>query len=363
MSKVPSGRLQSLDIFRGATIASMILVNNPGSWRDVYPPLLHAEWHGWTFTDTVFPFFLWIVGVALTLSTAKRVERGEDKGRMLGHAARRAAILFGIGLLLTLFPHFNLEAVRIPGVLQRIAVCYLIATVFLLWTTPRVQALGVVALNAAYWMGMALLPAPGCGAGSWAKGCNFAQYVDSIYLSGHMWSATKTWDPEGIWSTLPAIGTALLGVLAGHMLRPAAQHGERVKKLLAWGVGLVALGQALSIWMPINKNLWTTSFSVFMAGLAMVCLGVWYWLADAKGWTRWLEPLRIYGMNAIAVYIFSGVIGDLAGISGVGRWVYQNVCLPLATPMNASLIYALLNVLLCYAVAHGMYRRGWFLKF
>lgn len=363
MSSIPPGRLQSLDIFRGATIASMILVNNPGTWQYVYPPLRHAEWHGWTFTDTVFPFFLWIVGVALTLSTAKRVERGEDKGKMLGHAARRAAILFGIGLLLTLFPHFNFEALRIPGVLQRIAVCYLIATGFLLWTNQRTQVVAIVGVNAAYWMGMSLLPVPGCGAGSWEKGCNFAQYVDSIFLSGHMWSATKTWDPEGIWSTLPSIGTALLGVLAGHMLRSTPQHGERVKKLLLWGVGLAAAGQVLNLWMPINKNLWTTSFSVFMAGLAMVCLGCWYWLADVKGWTRWLEPLRIYGMNAIAVYMFSGIIADLAGISGVGQWIYQNVLLPVASPLNASLMYALLNVLVCYALAYVMYRRGWFLKF
>lgn len=363
MASVPKGRLQSLDIFRGATIASMILVNNPGSWSDVYPPLLHAEWNGWTFTDTVFPFFLWIVGVALTLSTAKRVEQGADRGKLLGHAFRRALILFGLGLFLSAFPHFDLVNIRIPGVLQRIAVCYLIATMIFLWTSVRGQAATLIGVNVVYWALMMLYPTSGCGAGSLEKGCNFAQHVDSLLLSGHMWSHTKTWDPEGVVSTLPAIATVLFGVLTGHLLRAVHDPKQRVLRLLGYGAGLAVLAQVLNIWMPINKSLWTTTFSVWMAGLAMICFGAWYWLADVQGHARWLEPLRIYGMNAIAVFIFSGVSGDILGVTKWGAGIYQSVFVPIASPMNASLLYAICNVLVCYLVAWAMYRRGWFLKF
>ena len=341
----------------------MILVNNPGTWEHVYAPLRHAEWHGWTFTDTVFPFFLWIVGVAMTLSTARRVERGENRGQLLAHGARRAAILFAMGLFLSAFPYFDLVNIRIPGVLQRIAVCYLIGLSILLWTSVRGQVAALVLVNAVYWAGMMLYPVPGCGAGSLEKGCNFAQHLDSKLLAGHMWSQTKTWDPEGVWSTLPAIGTVLFGMLAGHLLRRGLTPRELVARMGGWGFGLMALGQLLSIWMPANKNLWTTPYSLLMAGLAMVWLGFWYWLADVKGWDRALEPLRIYGMNAIAVYLFSGLLADIAGVTKAGAWLYQNALQPLASPLNASLLYAIGNVLVCYALAWALYRRGWFLKF
>ncbi len=183
-------RLRSLDIFRGATIASMILVNNPGSFV-TYAPLEHAAWHGWTFTDTVFPFFLWIVGVAMTLSTARRVERGEDRGQLLLHTFKRAAIIFLLGFLLGPFPNINWATIRIPGVLQRIAVCYLIAGIIFLFTKVRGQIIAIVALNVVYWCLMTLYPTPGCGAGSMTVECNFARYIDGLVIPGHMWSGTK----------------------------------------------------------------------------------------------------------------------------------------------------------------------------
>ena len=223
-----SGRLASLDVFRGMTLASMVLVNNPGSWSAVYPSLEHAAWNGWTFTDTVFPFFLWIVGVAMTLSFANRVERGDQRRKMMLHVLRRAAIIFAIGLFINGFPYFPFYRIRYPGVLQRIAICYLIAASIFLFVKVRGIIVITIALLLTYWLPMALAPVPGCGAGSLTKDCNFARYVDSIALTGHMWSQTKTWDPEGIVSTIPAIATALLGVLAGHVVRRgqpvASQH-------------------------------------------------------------------------------------------------------------------------------------------
>ncbi|MBI4876727.1 MAG: DUF1624 domain-containing protein, partial [Acidobacteria bacterium] len=211
----PSGRLESLDVFRGATIAAMILVNNPGSWSAVYSPLLHAGWHGWTPTDLIFPFFLWISGVAMTLSFAKRMERGDGRRRLFLHTLRRAAAIFGVGLFLNAFPYFDLATLRIPGVLQRIAVCYLIAAAIFLTTKLRGQAIAILSLLGVYWAVMKWIPVPGYGAGVLEKHGNFAQWIDSLVLSGHMWSATKTWDPEGIVSTLPSIATVLFGVLCG----------------------------------------------------------------------------------------------------------------------------------------------------
>src|SRR5436190_9406760 len=216
MGEVRSTRLVSLHAFRGATIALMVLVNNAGSGRDAYAPLDHAEWHGWTITDTVFPSFLWIVGVAITLSLGKRLAAGTPKSKLLAQAARRAAVLFVFGLLVYAFPHFNLGTQRILGVLQRIAICYLIASAIFLYSGVRAQILWIVGLFTAYWMMMTLIPVPGFGAGRLDVAGNLAHYVDHMVLGAHNYAHTKTWDPEGLVSTLPAIATALFGILAGH---------------------------------------------------------------------------------------------------------------------------------------------------
>lgn len=362
MADAPSGRLKSLDLFRGATIASMILVNNPGTWQHVYPPLRHAVWHGWTFTDTVFPFFLWIVGLAVTLSTAKRVAAGQDKTQLLAHGARRAVILFGFGLILTLFPHFDFAGIRIPGVLQRIAVCYLIGLAIFLWSSWRGLILWTVGLNTLYLALMIRYPVPGCGAGSWAMECNFARLIDSQLLAGHMWSATKDWDPEGIISTIPAISTVLLGMLAGYLLRASGSPLEKVRRFVLQGCVMVIAAVALEPVVPINKALWTTSFVLLMGGLACICFAAWYWVADIRGYAKWFNPLEVYGLNAIAAYMLSGLIADIMGITKSGEWIFQNLLLPIASPLNASLLYALLNVAAVYLAVWFMYRRGWFLK-
>ncbi len=366
------GRLVSLDVFRGATIASMILVNNPGSWVAVYPPLRHAVWHGWTFTDLVFPFFLWIVGVAMTLSFAKRVERGDNRLRLFLHTARRAAIIFGLGLVLNGFPSFHLATWRIPGVLQRIAVCYLIAGAIFLLTAWRGQAIWIASLLAGYWMLMKLVPVPGVGAGVLENGANLAQYVDGMVLGNHMWSQTRTWDPEGLLSTLPAIATTLFGILAGRLLRSALTAAEKTAWMFFGGNALVFAGLVMNVWFPINKNLWTSSYAVFMAGLASIVFACCYWLVDVKGHRGWSTPFAIYGMNAIAVYILSGAIEVLLDVIHVSvsgpepvslhGFLYGHLFAPLASPLNASLLWAVCCVLLLYAVAYGMYRRKWFVK-
>jgi len=359
----PAGRLAALDIFRGATIASMVLVNNASDWEPAYAPLRHAEWHGWTFTDTVFPFFLWIAGVSVTLSTAKRLARGESRLDLLRHAVRRAAIIFALGLLLNAVPSFRWETLRIPGVLQRIAVCYLLAFVIFLWTNWRGQAVAIAALIGIYWGLMSYYPVPGCGAGSYEMGCNFARYLDGRFLAGHMYAATRDYDPEGIVSTLPAIATVLAGILAGRLLMEVREPRAVLVRFAAWGVLLFCLGSILDLWQPINKQLWTTSYAALMAGLAMIWFAIWYALADLRGWRRWLKPLEIFGSNAIAMFLIAGLIARLMDVSGWGARVYQGLLWLGLAAVNASLAYALLNVAVCYLAAWALWRRGWFLKF
>ena len=367
-----SGRLLSLDVFRGATIASMMLVNNAGNWNAVYPPLRHSAWHGWTFTDTIFPFFLWIAGVSMTFSFAKRLEHNDSRARLLTHTVQRAAAIFLLGLLLNLFPLFQFSTVRIPGVLQRIAVCYLIAGVIFLYTSLRGQILWTASLLFVYCALMKLAPVPGFGAGILEKEGNFAQYIDQLVLSGHMWASSKTWDPEGIVSTLPAIATVLFGILTGHLLRSRLNPESKTAWLMVMGNCLIGGGLVWAWWLPINKPLWTSSYSLFMAGMAANVFGCCYWLIDIKGYRRWSRPFAIYGMNAITVYVLAGALSKLssfikvAGVDGseitAGKWVYEHIYAPLASPVNASLLYALTYVAILYGVSWFMHRMKWFVR-
>jgi predicted acyltransferase len=396
----------SLDVFRGATIAAMMLVNNPGSWSAVYPPLLHAPWHGWTFTDLVFPFFLWIVGVAIPLSTARRLEQGQSRRELFLHALRRAAIIFALGLFLNAFSylidgslpreglfnwlHLLATNIRIPGVLQRIALCYLAATAIYLLGGLRAQLLWLVGLLAGYWAVMLLVPVPGYGAGILEKEGNFSAYLDNLVLNGpvigtHVWKTAKTWDPEGLFSTLPAIATCLFGVLTGRLLGSRLGAETKTSWLFAGGFLLLFGGMLLNTALPINKNLWTPSYSVFMAGMASACFAACYWLIDVCGWRRWCKPFAIYGMNAITVFVLAGVLGrlsiELKVLNAAGQrvalktFLYDQFFLPfaspdtapclgfLASPKNASLLWALAYMLGLYLVAYVMYRRKWFVKF
>jgi predicted acyltransferase len=376
-------RILSLDAFRGITIAVMILVNNPGSWSYVYPPLRHAEWNGWTPTDLIFPFFLFIVGVAITISIGGKVERGESKGKIIAGVLRRSATLFLLGLFLASFPFFHLSRVRIPGVLQRIAVCFLFASLIFLLTSIRGKAVTAIALIALYWVLMKFVPTPQHymtgiieRGGSVEKEGNLAAYIDNTLLQGHLWSQTKTWDPEGVLTTVPAIATVLLGILAGHWLKSNRGPKQKTIVMLLAGTACVATGEIMNLWFPINKNLWTSSYVVFTAGLATLFLALCYWLIDHKGYRRWATPFVVYGMNAITVFVLSGVVARTMGLVKEGvtqpdgsvtqvslqSYYYENFFASWAGPMNGSLFFALAFMLLMFVPAYLLYRNRIFIK-
>jgi predicted acyltransferase len=328
-------RLRSLDVFRGMTIAGMILVNNPGSWAHVYPPLLHAKWHGWTPTDMVFPFFLWISGLAMTLSFARRKQAGSDRARLLLHALRRGATIFLLGLFLNFLGRFDWSTVRIPGVLQRIGICYFFATALSLYLGRKALAFAGLLLLLVYSLGMLAFGA----SDPWAMENNFARHVDGLLLSGHMWSQTKVWDPEGVWSTIPAVVTVLCGILSGALLERREPRAFGV-----WGAVLVMAGLALSVWIPINKSLWTPSYTLLMAGLASASFGLIYWGVERHAWPA--KFFEIYGTNAIVSFVGSGL---LARAMADHKPAIQD---PLA-----SLLWALGNVAVMFTIAWILWRR------
>ena len=365
---LPGGRLTSLDAFRGLTIAGMILVNNPGSWRHVYWPLGHAEWHGWTPTDLIFPFFLFIVGVALPFSFGKRLARGDSRRDLLLHVVRRSAILVAVGFLLGGFPRFDLSSIRILGVLQRIGIVYLFAAPAYLFLRPRGRWILTAALLLGYWALMTLVPVPGYGAGVLTQEGNLAAYVDRLFMDGHMWN--EGWDPEGLLSTLPAIGTTLLGIFAGEWLRSERAGGPKTWGLLTAGVIGVATGLAWGLFFPINKGIWTSSYVVFTAGAALLLLGLFYWTIDVRMWRSWSKPMVVYGMNAIAVYVASGLVAKIMGMWMVGggegvplkAWIYQHLFASWSGPLNGSLAFAVSYVLLWLGLIWILYLRRIFIK-
>lgn len=355
-------RLTSLDAFRGATIALMILVNNPGDGRHVYAPLEHSAWDGWTLTDTVFPSFAWIIGVAITLALQKRMDAGTPRRTLFPQILKRAAIIFALGLLIYAFPDFDLSTLRILGVLQRLAICYFVCSVLFLTTPVRGQIAWLVALLGVYWLIMKFAPVPGVGAGYLDVERNFAHYIDHLVLGSHNYAQTKTWDPEGIVSTLPAIATTLLGLMAGHILRLKRDLAERTTWLYLAGSLLLAAGLICDQWLPINKKLWTTSFALFMAGLDFVVFASLLWIVDGLGWKRWARPLVILGMNAIAVYMASEILIQVLDMMGWREAIFHSVFAPLASQVNASLLFAIAYTVLMFGIAYGMYRKGWFLR-
>jgi predicted acyltransferase len=367
----PTGRLVSLDVFRGLTIAGMLLVNNPGSWSHIYPPLRHAEWHGWTPTDLIFPFFLFIVGVAMTLSFGGRLAKGAEPRDLLVKATKRALILFGLGLVLHAFPFWGVDlgTLRIPGVLQRIAVAYLVASVIVLYTGPRGQAVAAAALLLGYWALMTLVPVPGHGAGVLTPDGNLGAFLDRRILgTDHLWQYSRTWDPEGILSTLPAVASVLIGVFAGHWIRSGRSGNRTAAGLLAAGVVGMAIGALWGAAFPINKNLWTSSYTVFTGGMALLFLGACYWAVDVQRWRAWGTPFVVFGMNAIAAYFLSGIFARILNMVQVGEgeslkaWLYENAFASLAGPLNGSLAFALAFVLLWIGLMWILYAKKIFIK-
>ena len=444
-------RLVSLDVFRGMTIAGMVLVNNPGTWAHIYDPLEHASWHGLTPTDWIFPFFLFIVGVAIPIALGKRVAEGVT-AKVYSKIVSRSAMIFAIGLLMSVIPFFqfaatdapdwskmliwiamtggllflllrnfkiagvliglgiagviglnlggynvvpyNFGTMRIPGVLQRIGVCYLAVSLIFLHTNWTQQAYIAAGILLGYWAIMTMIPVPGCEVTTIDdKACNLAAWLDrTILTEAHIWRSAKVFDPEGILSTLPAIATTIAGVLTGTwlvrkdecgMMNDGSQpenssftinHSQlnKVSGLFFFGVVLLALGYVWNSYFPFNKALWTSSYVLVTAGLASLTLGVCYWLIDIKGYKAWAKPFVIFGTNALPLFVFSGIFARMIGayrVSGadgqpvaVQKWVFDNVFMSVAQPVDASLLYAVCFILLWLFLMWLLYRKNIYIK-
>lgn len=367
-----SARLLSLDVVRGITIAGMLLVNNPGSWQHIYAPLEHAAWNGWTPTDLIFPFFIFIVGVAITYSLGKASEQGSSRRDLLLKTAKRALSIFLVGLALHSFPWWGYDYahLRIPGVLQRIAIAYLFAAVLYLHTGVRGQVATIVALLLGYWALQGWVPVPGAAAPVLEPGGDLGAYLDrAIFTTDHLWQNTKTWDPEGLLSTLPAIATALLGVLAGTWMRSGRAQLDKVAGLLVLGSAGVVLGLVWGEWFAINKNLWTSSYVLFTAGLAAHLLALCYYLIDVKGYRQWSKPFVIFGSNAIAAYALSSLGALTLELIKVGdddvslkTYIFTKFYMSWLEPIDASLLFATSYVLFWLAITSVLYSKRIFIK-
>lgn len=299
-------RLISLDAFRGFTIAAMILVNNPGSWAHVYSPLLHAQWNGCTPTDLIFPFFLFIVGVSIALSYSKRLVEGSDKKKLIQKIVFRSLKIFAVGVALNIILSLSFKDIRIAGVLQRIALVFLICSLIYLYSGWKTQLITASMLLVFYWLTMMLIPTPGYDKAMFEPGINLAAWIDSILLPGHMWQGT--WDPEGIYSTLPAIATGITGMLAGRLLISNLTLEAKVNWLFTLGLASAIIGFAWGWVFPINKNLWTSSFVLFTSGLASMSLAALMFLIDIQKTTRFTKFGIIFGANAITIYVLAELL-------------------------------------------------------
>ncbi len=432
------------------TIAGMVLVNNPGTWSSIYGPLKHAEWHGITPTDYIFPFFLFIVGVAIPIALTKRIKAGVTRGLYL-KIIQRAVTIFALGILMSMIPFFqfndstgipyalkillvlafstalllyllekrtaaaitagvsalivlgfylggaeivwyNFSTMRIPGVLQRIAVCYLFVSLIFVHTNWKQQTAISIGLLLLYWLLMVVVPVPGCDVTTIDdKACNLAAWLDRTLLTeAHMWRSAKVFDPEGILSTIPAIVTTLSGVLTGSWITRSPRNPdpgnteesairdpqsaiETVAGMFFFGTLLLAAGWSWSLLFPLNKSLWTSSYVLYTSGLAILALASCYWLIDIKGYKRWTGPFVVFGVNALALFVFSGIMARLLGMIRLAgpeegkditlqQWIFNNAFLSWATPINASLAYAICFILFWLFLIWLLYRKRIYIK-
>jgi predicted acyltransferase len=369
-------RLTSLDIFRGIAIAGMILVNNPGSWNHVYPPLLHAEWHGYTPTDLVFPFFLFIVGVAMAFSLGKYAQENHPPEQSISphlylRICRRSIILFLLGLALNSFPNYDFSSLRIMGVLQRISLAYLFSAIAILHLSRKKLWIVLIVILLGYWGIMQAFPVPNYGAGNLTPEGNLGAYIDTIILSTkHLWRGGP-YDPEGLLSTLPTIGTVLIGYLSGDWLKQQPTQTKTSISLIIFGLSCLIIGHLWGVWFPINKALWTSSYVFVTAGWALLLLAACYETIEVRGWRRWGYPFQVMGMNSIFLFVASGFVARILIYTHIGNsvdapttktWIYENGFQSWAGSFNGSLLFAVTTVVLWWLISYGMYRKGYFLK-
>lgn len=380
----PSSRVLSVDVLRGITIAFMILVNDPGDWKNVYEQLDHSAWNGCTLTDLVFPTFLFIVGIAIILSIHSRLQRGASRRDLAVHAVRRAVTIFVVAMLINLVPYFRFSHLRIYGVLPRIAACYLVVALICLVTQKAKHLLAITAvLLVSYWLIMRFVPVPGFGVPTHDiplldPDRNLAAWLDRGVMgflqrtihTGRLYEVTR--DPEGILSTIPAIGTTLLGTVAALWLRRAGGKAPSITRnqcaigLLLAGVVGIGLGLIWNLWFPINKKLWTSSYVLFAAGCALIGLAVCYWSIDIRRFNetkvgRWLTwPWLVFGSNAIVAYVMAAVLSKALSLihttslgpngkplAGAG-WIYWHLFASGGSTKNTSVAFALAYVLVCF---------------
>jgi predicted acyltransferase len=389
-------RLVSLDVFRGMTVAGMLLVNNPGTWSAIYPPLEHAAWNGWTPTDLIFPFFLFIVGITTELSLRARRARGDDDRAILRQMLRRGALIFLFGFLLSGFPFFTwppalpeasffervvdrIEHWRVMGVLQRIGLAYLLGGLLTWRTTLRQQFAILIALLVGYWALMTLVPVPDTGvAGRFVLDQPdqlLSAWLDRTILgTNHLWIGAKTWDPEGLLSTVPAVGTMLLGTFAGRWIaRQERTLTDRLAGLFAVGALTMMLGLVWHWVFPINKSIWSSSYVLFTAGMGAVSLATCMWIIDVMQVRRWTFPFVVYGTNPMLAFLGSGLMARM--ISSIWTWeasaggrisaqgfVFNSLYASWLPPREASFAYALSFVALWFLMLWGAWKRGFVLK-
>jgi len=389
-------RLLSLDVFRGMTVAGMLLVNDPGSWASIYPPLEHAAWHGWTPTDLIFPFFLFIAGITTHLSLSTRRARGDDERAIVRQILRRGALIFLFGLILSAFPFFQwgtiegipnptfldrvvyrLEHLRILGVLQRIGIAYTCAALLTLRTSLKQQVAILAVILYGYWLAMTVIPVPDQGLPGALllndPSTPLSAWLDRTILgANHLWIGGKTWDPEGLLSTIPAIGTAMLGIFAGRWIAQPRSLFERLAGLFAVGAIGMMVGLMWNWVFPINKNLWTSSYVVFTGGMACVALATCMWVIDIHRVRWWTKPFVIYGVNPMIAFLGSGLMARLIysiiKVPYGGKEValqtaiYEALFASWLEPRNASLLFAVSFVLLWFGILTVLYRKNIVLK-
>ena len=373
-----SARLVCLDVFRGLAVAGMILVDNPGSDDGAYWPIKHAEWNGWTPADFIFPSFLFLVGVSMVFSFSSRLRRGQSRRQILFHGFKRSLILIAIGLVVNASPivGLDLRTWRFEGVTQRIALCYLVAAILVLWSSRRGQWIALGTCLVGYWVILRFVPVPGFGLPGrdipfMDPDRNLVAWLDRKLFAGHLYNGSR--DPEGIISTIPAIATTLIGVLTGHWLHSAKNSGAKALRLLLFGILGLVTGLVWNHWFPINKNLWTSSFALFSGGFALVFLAFLYWVLEIKQWRgSWTMPILVFGMNAVVGFLadslvygpgYTFTVKDRNGSPTSWHDAAQGFLVSLGFNVaNASLVYSLAAVLFCWTLLWLLWRKRIFIK-